>query len=502
MITIDGKQYRNLEEQVLKNKDDIKYLLEEGGTLNEFGLKVVGEVATAAELPDPTTYTGEFGDAFVVGTTAPYEFYIYTRAFSGQANPFWFNIGQFPLPGPVGPQGVAGPTGPIGPTSMWSASAGTPTTNGRLVGDMHLDTNNGNVYQLATAQDQTLTWQLKGNIRGPQGVAGPTGPEGPIGPRGLTGPTGPVGPAGDPFTIVGTLTSTDQLPAPDSVSRSTAYLITENNINYLYVITGEGSDLMWQNTGSFGGGSAVYKNGVFQQRYDTDNTDNEIASLQDRMDAVETDTTNNTSEIASNKQELENSINNIDEQKAQIDASNLNSNNVASWKEKLGITGDGGNFSIATIDVKSFDNWNDFLNAVKQIRGKVCGVKIIPNQNISGSYTKYTNESGVERYDTGTYICMANGYVVTSFNITNSPSILQSDPTFSAFSFLLPYNGTTVGPMVNEFTIQGGTNGGIILHTQSELNILYNNTGFNMIQYEILRPTLDQFSTLELYYIE
>ena len=41
MITIGDKQYRNLEEQVKKNKDDIQYILEEEGVLNEFGIKVV-----------------------------------------------------------------------------------------------------------------------------------------------------------------------------------------------------------------------------------------------------------------------------------------------------------------------------------------------------------------------------------------------------------------------------------------------------------------------------
>ena len=66
MITIDGKELRSLEEQVLKNKQDIEYMLEEEGALNQFGIKVVGQVDTAAALPDPTTYTGEYGDAYAV----------------------------------------------------------------------------------------------------------------------------------------------------------------------------------------------------------------------------------------------------------------------------------------------------------------------------------------------------------------------------------------------------------------------------------------------------
>ena len=55
MITIDGKEYRNLEEQVRKNQADILYMLEEEGTLNSFGIKVVGQIESAADLPDPAT---------------------------------------------------------------------------------------------------------------------------------------------------------------------------------------------------------------------------------------------------------------------------------------------------------------------------------------------------------------------------------------------------------------------------------------------------------------
>ena len=48
MITIDGKEDRNLEEQVRKNQADILYMLEEEGALNQFGIKVVGQVDTVA----------------------------------------------------------------------------------------------------------------------------------------------------------------------------------------------------------------------------------------------------------------------------------------------------------------------------------------------------------------------------------------------------------------------------------------------------------------------
>ena len=216
MITIDNKQYRNLEEQVKKNMDDIQYILQEEGVLNEFGIKVVGEVTDTSQLPDPDTYEGEFGDAYAVGTSAPYTFYIYTRANGQMAGPFWFNIGQFPV---AGPQGVQGPTGPQGPTgargSTWTTGT-FPSMSGREENDMFLNTSTGDVLQLQKSSSGGtvggLSWITVTNIRGPQGIAGaqgavgPAGPQGPKGDKGDTGSqgpmgqTGPKGEKGDPFT--------------------------------------------------------------------------------------------------------------------------------------------------------------------------------------------------------------------------------------------------------------------------------------------------------------
>ena len=58
MLEFNGKQYRNLEEQVRQNQSDIQYLLNEGGTLNEFGIKVVGKYDNVEQLPPE--YSGEY----------------------------------------------------------------------------------------------------------------------------------------------------------------------------------------------------------------------------------------------------------------------------------------------------------------------------------------------------------------------------------------------------------------------------------------------------------
>ena len=214
MLTRDGKQYRNLEEQVLKNKSDIEFMLEQEGVLNEFGIKVVGEGKTIADLPDASTYQGEYGDAYAIGESSPYTLYIWTRANGTHPSAYWFNIGQFPLAGPQGPKGedgAPGAQGPIGATGPQGP-------------------------------------------QGPTGATGAQGPQGPQGPQGIQGPQGPQGAkgdAGEPFKIAGKLTSTSLLPDPSTVDRNTAYLIpdaSEPGTYDMYVITGTDT-LMWDNAG-------------------------------------------------------------------------------------------------------------------------------------------------------------------------------------------------------------------------------------------------------------
>lgn len=210
-IVIDGKVFRNLEEQVRKNQQDILYILEEEGVLNQFGVKVVNEVPTDADLPDPLTYEGEYGDAILVGTTQPFDMYIFTRPFGAEPANQWFNIGQFPLPGPQGIQGPKGDKGEKGDRGETGAT-------------------------------------------GPQGIQGPAGQSivGPQGPQGIQGPIGPKGDPGESFRIVGTLNDVSLLPAPTEETRSSAYLVDIEGVNHLYVIVGE-EDLTWFDAGPLEG---------------------------------------------------------------------------------------------------------------------------------------------------------------------------------------------------------------------------------------------------------
>lgn len=210
MLKIGDKEYRNLEEQVLKNKSDIESIVNEQGTLNQFGIKVVGEVVDASELP---ASGDEYGDAYAVGTDTPYELYVWTRANTIHPNDYWFNIGEFPLPGPQGPVGPTGPQGEKGERGV----------------------------------------QGPQGVQGIQGIAGPQGNTGPQGAQGVQGQKGDKGDPGEGFRVVDTLSNVNQLPTPTADIQNEAYLVTIDGAYHLYLITGTAPNLLWTDCGRIEG---------------------------------------------------------------------------------------------------------------------------------------------------------------------------------------------------------------------------------------------------------
>ena len=286
----------NLEEQVQKNASDIQAIIDGNVVLGELGIRVVGQVDTETELPDPATYLGAYGDAFLVGTDTPYNYYIFTRPFVGEDTPQWFNIGQFPVPGPQGERGPAGEVKKGDRGSVWYVGQTLPTQFSPAADDyfreqdMYLDSTTGNVYQYANS-----SWLLKGNITGPRGIQGPIGQRGSKwysgttspGQAGLSGvqsgdmyletdsgnvyqssgngwfrisnirgPQGEQGMTGVAATIIAELPSTDQLPDPSMENRNNGYLVDINGVYHLYVITQTSIDdptLIWTDMGQYGG---------------------------------------------------------------------------------------------------------------------------------------------------------------------------------------------------------------------------------------------------------
>lgn len=259
MLTIDGKQLRNLEEQVEKNKQDIEYIINEQGSLNQFGIKVVGQIDILNNLPTVDEYKQsnpewEYGDAYAVGVTSPYSLYILTRANGTHTEDYWFNIGQFPLQGPKGDAGDSS-----------SIAVGTTTTL--------IEGSPARVENVGTTRDATFNFYI------PRGDKGETGDAATITlgrvEKGTTaqitnsgdehnavfnftlpqGDKGDKGDAGDSFQIVGELANTGLLPEPSRSIRHEAYIIPdEEGHNHIWGITGPDSGpILWTDLGQITG---------------------------------------------------------------------------------------------------------------------------------------------------------------------------------------------------------------------------------------------------------
>lgn len=122
------------------------------------GLNIKGTVDNAMSLPQ----TAENGDVWNVGTTTPYDLYLYN-------NGIWTNMG--PLQGPEGPQGPAGPAGVDGVD-------GAPGPAG-ADGVSCTHEWNGTVLSITSASGTSSA-----DLRGPAGADGATGPQGPAGADG------------------------------------------------------------------------------------------------------------------------------------------------------------------------------------------------------------------------------------------------------------------------------------------------------------------------------
>ena len=241
-ITIDGKIFRNIQEQVEKNKQDIAAWTNIEFTLNNFGITVLGRVDAEADIPEGTY---EYGDAYLVGEEEPYDIYIFTR--DGGDGEF-IDMGPLTIVGPQGPVGETGPAGTIEIGTVTTGAAGSSAT----------------VTNVGTAENAILNFTIP---RGATGATGSQGEPGPVGQTGLTGATGPQGPQGDPgesFMIIGTITSTSQLPDPSTTPRNYAYVLDDSDPstpNKLYYITGTEGSEQWSYSSLAAAGTTVSVSG-------------------------------------------------------------------------------------------------------------------------------------------------------------------------------------------------------------------------------------------------
>lgn len=208
MLKYNNNEYRNLEDQVGYLTD----AFHSGKLIDELGIKVLGVYPTIAlaKVGIPGPY--EYGDAFEIGSTKPYNLYIYTRNIED-----FFDFGPFPAPGPQGEKGEKGDKG-----------------------------DNGKDGERGERGPQ--------GFQGNPGIKGDTGATGPVGPQGPKGEKGDYGPS---FNVRGTLASTSNLPVPTAAMQDDgdAYIIPNTEgVKEIYIISGPNSagSYVWTNLGQAG----------------------------------------------------------------------------------------------------------------------------------------------------------------------------------------------------------------------------------------------------------
>lgn len=226
----DGQKYLLLTPQcqIEKNRQDIEAIINDAVAFNYIGMKVVGQANTADELPKKANYEVwpfNYGDAFAVGTTDPYNYYLWTRAFGAHLSDHWFNIGIFPAPSTVpGPKGDTGETGPAPNLTIGTVTSTLSQPQVTIEG---------------TSPNYTLNFKLQ---KGDKGDPGTNGRNGVDGKNGKDGTNAII------YTVKGAVDTVSQLPVADSVSADTAYLVKDGSL--LYGIMVQNGTNIWYNYGS------------------------------------------------------------------------------------------------------------------------------------------------------------------------------------------------------------------------------------------------------------
>ena len=214
--------------QIEKNRQDIEAIINDAVAFNYIGMKVVGQVNTADELPKKADYEVwpfNYGDAFAVGTKDPYTYYLWTRAFGAYLSDHWFNIGIFPSPSTVpGPKGDTGETGPAPNLTIGTVTSTLSQPQVTIEG---------------TSPNYTLNFKLQ---KGDKGDPGTNGRNGVDGKNGKDGTNAII------YTVKGAVDTVSQLPVATSVSTDTAYLVKDGGL--LYGIMVQNGTNIWYNYGS------------------------------------------------------------------------------------------------------------------------------------------------------------------------------------------------------------------------------------------------------------
>ena len=175
MLQFGNKEFRNLEEQVEKNAQDIEDFKNANQTIAEFGIYVVGVLASVDDLPAQ----GEnFGDAYLIGSQPPYDMHVWTRDVANNTAK-WVDLGAFPLKGDKGDKGDTGAAFNVQGTLASSSNLPTPTAAMQ---------DKGYAYLIPDTEGTKHIWVIQGPEGGPfswvdvgtagVGIQGPKGTDG------------------------------------------------------------------------------------------------------------------------------------------------------------------------------------------------------------------------------------------------------------------------------------------------------------------------------------
>lgn len=300
MIEFKDKIYRNMQEQVEKNAQDIQDIKEGSIVIAEWGIHILAqfpdEDAFDAYILEHGTEDLTRGDAYLIGIQAPYDVKVWTVPEVGGDH--FVDIGPFPMPGPEGEQGIQGEQGPNGPDALYNSFISH--TSDPVVGSLYglsetvyarwnrtpvvgepffapwKNTQNDHQFMVGgtidivsgTNVDVTITY-VSAELHGPQGAQGSVGPQGPQGPIGPQGPQGDKGDVGGFVKIAGIKSTTSDLPDPATLGDLTlAYLVGQTMELYIQVGT-TSAEAQWLNTGPLNVATLVYQNGQFVNTWDS-----------------------------------------------------------------------------------------------------------------------------------------------------------------------------------------------------------------------------------------
>lgn len=170
---IDGKVYRNLQEQVAENTKHINEL--------SYGNIYKGPYPTLTDIPQEELIKGSI---FLIGNkTDGYEMYKCLET----DNRLYQDLGKFGAMGPKGDKGDKGEQGEQGATG----NEGPQGETGNGILRIFLDQVIGQEkhYVIEFTNGDRFNYVVSD---GQQGIQGPAGPVGPQGPQGEVGPQGPV----------------------------------------------------------------------------------------------------------------------------------------------------------------------------------------------------------------------------------------------------------------------------------------------------------------------